>query len=180
MIDVSRKRFDRVLIDIINNTTAISYSRDGGSEIVIQGNGYRAMHILSRTIYDEAVAYEHDEYNTKMTLSLREGAKLNVDIVIIKDDGEFSQLIVTDDNGYKIYHTVSDIKVVAEAYGVSCKDAFLGGIHERMFYIDLGDRLAYDPTFTFYELDLRSGSILSEQRIAAPEQSIAAPEMEQQ
>lgn len=170
MIDISRKRFDRVLIDTINNTKAITYSRDGSRDSVIKSNGYRSMQILSRAIYDAAMASEDDEFSTQIVFTLRNGVKMPVDITISKEDGEFSQLIVVDHHGYRIYHTVSDVKVVADTYGVACKDAFAGGIHEREFYVDLGDKLANDSSITFYELDLRNGSILSEQRFA-PEAS---------
>ena len=166
MIDISRKRFDRVLIDTINNTAAISYSREGSRESVIKGNGYRSMQILSRAIFDAAMHSPDEEFNTKIIFTLRDGNTLDVNILISKEGGEFSQLIVTDNNGYRIYHTVSDVRVVADTYGVPYKDAFLGGVHERKFYVDLGEKFTSDPSITFYELDLRSCSILSEQRFA--------------
>lgn len=165
MIDISRRRLDRVLIDIINNTGAVTFSRDGRPQSVIAGNGYRAMRILSRSIFDDAMNNEGDEFGTELVFVLRRETHLNVNIAIHKDNGEFSQLIMSDDHGFRIYHTVCDIKEIAGIYNVPCRNAFLGGIHEREFYVDLGNALAADLSVTFYEIDLRSGSMLSEQRI---------------
>lgn len=165
MIDISRKRLDRVLIDIINNTGAVTFSRDGRPQSVIPSNGYRAMRILSRSVFDDAINSKSNEVSTELVFVLRSEAHLNVNITISNDNGEFSQLIVSDDHGFQIYHTVCDVKEIAGIYNIPCKNAFLGGIHEREFYVDLGNALAADPSVTFYELDLRSGSMLSEQRI---------------